>query len=110
MNHHVNKIPFGKTVLTALFIGIITTMVCLAFNISFRMLTFYGPSDFINVSSIIFIVNILLLLAGITYYAFKTWAKRGDLIYTLIVLAVIIFCIWKTVGIHRFANLKQNHQ
>jgi FtsH-binding integral membrane protein len=110
MNNHFNHIPFAKTFLTALFAGIIATLVCLGFNIWFRMATYYGPSDFINVSSIIFIVNILLLLAGVAYYAFKTWSKRGDLIYTLFFLIVIAFCMWKTVGIHRFADLKLNRE
>ena len=108
MNNHFNQIPFGKIFLTALFAGIIATMFCLGYNIWFREATYYGPSDFINVSSIIFIVNILLLLAGVVYYAFKSWSKRGDLIYTLFFLLIIAFCIWKTMGIHRFADLKLN--
>jgi hypothetical protein len=108
MNNQINKIPFGKAFLTALFAGLIATMVCLGFNIWFRLATFYGPSDFINVSSIIFIVNILLLVAGVAYYAFKSWSGRGDLIYTLFFLLLFAFCIWKTMGIHRFADLKVN--
>ena len=108
MNNQFNQIPFGKIFLTALFAGIIATMICLGYNIWFRETTYYGPSDFINVSSIIFIVNILLLLAGVAYYALKSWSKRGDLIYILFFLLVIAFCIWKTMGIHRFADLKLN--
>ena len=108
MNNQYNQIPFAKAFLTALFAGIIATMVCLGYNIWFREATYFGPSDFINVSSIIFIVNILLLLAGVVYYALKSWSKRGDLIYTLIFLLIIVFCIWKTMGIHRFADLKLN--
>ena len=56
-------------------------MVCFVFDIWYRMATLYGPSDFINVSSIIFIVNILLLVAGVAYYAFKSWSKKGDFIF-----------------------------
>ncbi len=108
MNNHFNQIPFGEIFLTALFVGIIATMFCLGYNIWFREATYYGPSDFINVSSIIFIVNILLLLAGVVYYALKSWSRRGDLIYTLFFLLIIAFCIWKTMGIHRFADLKLN--
>ena len=98
MTNHFNQIPFAKTILTALFAGIIATMVCLGYNIWFREATYFGPSDFINVSSIIFIVNLLLLLAGVAYYALKSWSRRGDLIYTLFFLLIIAFCIWKTVG------------
>ncbi len=108
MRNSFNQIPFAKTFLTALFTGVIATMFCLGYNIWFREATYYGPSDFINVSSIIFIVNILLLLAGVVYYALKSWSGRGDLIYTLFFLLIIAFCIWKTMGIHRFADLKLN--
>jgi len=108
MSNQFNQIPFAKSFLTALFAGIIATMICLGYNIWFRESTYFGPSDFINVSSIIFIVNLLLLLAGVAYYALKSWSKRGDLIYTLFFLLVIAFCIWKTAGIHRFADLKLN--
>lgn len=110
MSHPVNQIPFDKTFLTALIAGILATMVCLGYNIWFRESTFYGPSDFINVSSIIFIVNILLMMAGVVYFALKSWSKSGDLIYTLFFLLVIAFCIWKTMGIHRFADLKLNKE
>jgi uncharacterized membrane protein YiaA len=108
MINQSNQIPFAKIFLTALFAGIIATMVCLGYNIWFREATYFGPSDFINVSSIIFIVNLLLLIAGVAYYALKSWSRRGDLIYTLFFLLIIAFCIWKTVGIHRFADLKLN--
>ncbi|HEY2347570.1 MAG TPA: hypothetical protein VGH64_01080 [Puia sp.] len=110
MNNQSNHIPFAKTFLTALFAGIIATLLCLGFDIGFRMATYYGPSDFINVSSIIFIVNLLLLMAGVAYYALKTWSKRGDLIYTLLFLVVFAFCMWKTIGIHRFTDLKVNRE
>jgi hypothetical protein len=108
MSYQTKQIPFGKIFLTALFAGIIATMLCLAYDIWFRMSTYYGPSEFINVSSIIFIVNILLLIAGTAYYALKSWSTRGDLIYTLSFLLIIVFCIWKTMGIHQFTDLKVN--
>jgi hypothetical protein len=108
MRNQINQNPFGKIFLTALIAGIFATMLCLAYDIIFRVSTYYGPSDFINVSSIIFIVNILLLLAGAVYYALKNWFRSGDLIYTLFFLLVIVFCIWKTIGIHRFADMKIN--
>jgi hypothetical protein len=110
MSTPFNQIPFDKIFLTALFAGILATMVCLGYNIWFRESTYYGPSDFINVSSIIFIVNILLMMAGVVYFALKSWSKKGDLIYTLFFLLVIAFCIWKTMGMHRFADLKLNKE
>ena len=85
-------------------------MACFVYDIYFRMATFYGPSDFINVSSIIFIVNIILLAAGVAYYACKSWTARGDLLYTTFFLLLLGFCIWKTAGIQRFADYRLNHE
>jgi hypothetical protein len=110
MKYNSVPIPFGNAFLTALFSGILATMVCFVFEIWYRLATFYGPSDFINVSSIIFIVNILLLVAGVIFYAFKTWFKKGDLMYSVFFLLLMAFCIWKTAGIHRFTDLKLNRE
>ena len=110
MNNSSTAVPFAKAFLTALFSGIIATMFCFVFELWYRKVTFYGPSDFINVSSIIFIVNLLLLLAGVVYYFFKTWFIKADLLFVLFFLLVIFFCIWKTSGIERFTDLKLNRE
>jgi hypothetical protein len=110
MNNNSIPVPFSKAFLSALFLGILATMVCFVFEIWYRLVTLYGPSDFINVSSIIFIVNILLLVAGVTFHAFKTWFKRGDLMYLVFFLLLFTFCIWKIDGIRRFTDLKLNRE
>ena len=108
MNNY--PVPFAKAFLTALFSGLLATLVCFVFEIWYRMATLYGPSDFINVSSIIFIVNLILLIAGVVYYAFKNWSEKGDLLYILFFLLILIFCIWKITGIQRFSDLKMNRE
>ncbi len=110
MNNNLIPLPFSKAFLSALFLGILATMVCFVFEIWYRLGTYYGPSDYINVSSIIFIVNILLLIAGASFYAFKTLFKKGDLMYFVFFLLIIVFCIWKIDGIHRFTDLKLNRE
>ena len=110
MKNYSNQIPFGKAFLTALFAGILATLVCFAYDIYFRMTTMYGPSDYINVSSIIFMVNLLLLVSGVAYYAFKSWSKKGDLIYSIFFLLFFGFCIWKIAGIHRFSDYQLNKE
>jgi hypothetical protein len=110
MQNEFNQVTFAKVFLTALFLGMLATFVCFGYDIYYRMATLYGPTEYINVSTIIFIVTTLLLVAGIAYYAIKTWFKKGDLIYTLFFLLVIAFCIWKTAGIHRFTDLKLNKE
>jgi hypothetical protein len=110
MKNDLNQIPFGKAFLAALFTGILATLVCFVFDIFYRMDTLYGPTDYINVSSIIFIVNILLLVAGVAYYAIKSWFKNGDLVYSIFFLLTFIFCVWRISGIQRFPDLRLNKE
>ena len=110
MNFDSNQLHFSKAFLTSLFAGLIATLVCLTYDIWYRLATFYGPTEFINVSSIIIIVNILLMTAGLVYYAFLSWSRKGDLIYTVFILIVFGFCIWETSRIHRFVDLKLNRE
>ena len=110
MKKDSDLIPFGKAFLTALFVGILATLVCFAYDIYYRMATLYGPSDYINVSSIIFIVNIVLLVAGVIYYAFKSWSGKGDTLYAIFFLLLTVFCVWKTAGIHRFTDYRLNRE
>jgi hypothetical protein len=110
MNNISRQVPFGQAFLTALFAGILCTLVCFAYDIYYRMVTYFGPTDYINVSSIIFMVNLLLMTAGVIYYFFRSWSGRGDLIYIVFFLVLTGFCIWKVGGIHRFTNLKLNHE
>ena len=98
--------PLSKSILAGLFAGILATMVCFVFEITYRMVTGYGPSDFINVSSIIFIVNLILLTAGIIYYGIKSAFKKGNLIFSLLSIATTGFCIWKSESFHRFTDYK----
>jgi len=110
MSNYSSELTFAKAFLTALFSGIIATLVCFVFEIWYRMVTLYGPSDYINVSTIIFIVNLLLLVAGIIYYTLKIWLKKAELMYVILLLLIMAFCIWEIVGIHRFNDLKLNRE
>ena len=52
---------FTRAMMTGLFIGVIDTIICLIYNVGYRHMTGYTPSALINVSSLIFAVNLLLL-------------------------------------------------
>jgi hypothetical protein len=110
MKKYSSEITIGKTMLTGLMAGMAASLVCLAFDIFYRMETWYGPSDFINVSSIIFIVNLLMLVAGVIYYACKSWFHKGDLVFIVFFIALTLFCLWKTAGLHRFSDPRMNHE
>ncbi|HUB61936.1 MAG TPA: hypothetical protein VL978_14580 [Puia sp.] len=97
---------FFKAMMTGLFVGIIDTVICLGYNIGYRNYTGYLPSSLINVSSLIFAVNLLMLIIGIIFFLFLSTFKRGDLIFGLAAIAVTAWLIWKTATLTRFGDPK----
>jgi len=87
--------------LTAVFSGIMATVLCLAYDIFYRDATGFSPSGFITVSSIIFIVNIIFLVAGVIYAIFLQSFKKADLIFDVVFVLLIAFLIWVTLGVQR---------
>jgi len=101
---------FFRTMMTGLFVGIIDTVICLAYNIFYRDFTGYVPSELINVSSLIFGVNLILLLIGMIYFLFKRASRGGDVIFEDFFLAVTLVLAWKTEMIQRFPDVQVNHE
>jgi hypothetical protein len=97
---HVHS-RFYRATLTALFSGIMATVLCLGYDIFYRDATGFELSGFITVSSIIFIVNIIFLIAGIIYAIFLDLFKKADLVFDVVFLLLIAFLIWVTLGIQR---------
>ena len=95
---------FFKAMMTGLFIGIVDTIICLAYNIGFRDATGYLPSTIVNVSSLIFAVNILLTIIGIVYYFFIRFIRNADIVYGIVLLALTAWLTWKTVNAIRFGD------
>ncbi len=99
---------FTDAMMSGLFIGIIDTLICLAYNIGYRDLTGYTPSTLINVSSLIFAVNLLLLLTGMVYFLFKKFFGQKDYIYVAMAVLFTGFLAWKIETGHRFADAMVN--
>ncbi len=95
------RTPFYRPMLSAVFVGILTTLLCLGYDIIYRDETGFAPSGFINVSSIIFIVNIIFLIAGVLYAVLVGWSRRADLIFRIGFIVIILLCIWGTMGVQR---------
>lgn len=96
--------PFTKAFLTALFVGIITSVVCLIYNGIYRDQTGLEPTDIINVGSIIFAVHILFLLLGLVFYALRQWKRAGEILYIAGLLLLTAFLSWKAEGVVRSPN------
>ncbi|MEO8406069.1 MAG: hypothetical protein ABI480_15785 [Chitinophagaceae bacterium] len=105
MNYEFEQTDFSRAVLTGLFAGIVATCLSLGFDIIYRMYTDFALSELINVSSIIFITNLLLLIFGILYFSMKKSFRYGDVVCILIYIALTVFCIYKSELVVRSANL-----
>ncbi len=72
---------FFKAMMTGLFVGITDTLICLVFNIAYRNATGYLPSSLINVSSLIFVVNLFAVGHRHRLFLFLRASKRGDVLF-----------------------------
>jgi hypothetical protein len=107
LEHHESF--FFKALLTALFMGILDTIVLLAYNVTYRNITGYLPSSLVNVSSIIFAINLLLLAIGVVYFAFvRLFNNTGNAIFIVLFALLTIWMIMKLEAAHRFADPKVN--
>jgi hypothetical protein len=95
---------FARAMMTGLFIGIIDTLVCLGYNMGYRDITGYQPSSIINVSSLIFGVNLLLLIAGIFYFFFYKLFGQRDIVFVGVFLVLTVLFLWKAGRGHRFGD------
>jgi hypothetical protein len=101
---------FTNTMMSGLFIGIIDTLICLAYNIAYRNITGYTPSTLVNVSSLIFAVNLLMLLTGMAYFLFRKLFGARDYVYILLAFLFTAFLSWRTEIGHRFADATINSE
>jgi hypothetical protein len=99
---------FFKAMMTGLFIGVIDTIICLSYNIAYRNISGYTPSFVINVSSLIFAVNLILLFLGMIYFLFTKMFGKNDIIFTLFIVVLTVFLIWKDETGHRFSDAAVN--
>lgn len=89
-----SSLPFMRAFMTALFVGISDSILCLVFNLVYRgSAGGFFSSALLNVSSIIFGVNILFILIGVLYFGFLRAARKGEIVFS------ILFVVFTIVGI-----------
>jgi FlaA1/EpsC-like NDP-sugar epimerase len=93
--------PFSKSVLTGLFAGIAATFICIIYNIIYRDETAFPLFSFINVSSLIFGVNVLFIVIGVVYYWFTRYLKQGQLFFIITFIVITVLSVLSVSGIHR---------
>ncbi|MGZ3923966.1 MAG: hypothetical protein ACXVBJ_09360 [Flavisolibacter sp.] len=100
MNWEYHQSTLSKAILTSVFIGFMATIVCLIYNIIFRESTGYRPADFINVSSLIFAINLIFFGAGLVYFFLLRAFKKGDMFFEILFALVILYCAWLAAHAH----------
>jgi hypothetical protein len=99
---------FSRSILTAVFAGFVATLICLVYNIYFRESTGFYLSGFINVSSIIFMVNIIFLVIGVIYYGFIKAFKKGEIAFIIVFILLFSILALTVKDIHRTDDLLLN--
>ena len=98
------KSRFYQAMMTGFFVGFFATVVCLLYNMIYRGTTGFPLSSFVNVTSIIFLVNILFLVIGIIYYGFLSAFKKADIVFEIAFLLLTVFFAWRTEQVHRTSD------
>ena len=101
---------FNGALLTGVFAGFTGTILCLAFNIIYRDDTGFLPSMLINVSSLIFAVNLLFVFVGLLYFACMRWLPKGDMVFEVLSILVTALLLLATSGVHRSDDALVNHE
>jgi hypothetical protein len=101
---------FSRTLLTSVFAGILATLGCLIYDVIFRQSTHFNLNPLINVSTLIFAVNLIFLVIRACYYAFKKMFNKGDLVFSIVFILLTLFCAWRGEAAHRSADKVLNSE
>lgn len=110
MDYDFQKPVFYRSLVTALFVGIFTTVLTIFYDVIFVEVLEFPLSAIINVSSLIFCVNLLFLVIGLVYYAFITSFKQGNVFFIILFILLTAFLVWKAEGVNRADNYTVNIQ
>ena len=101
MDYNYEQTPFSKSVFTGLFAGLVTTLCCLVYDFIYRYNTGFTLSAIINVASIIFACNVILVVCGMLYQVFRKTIKGGGVVFIVLFTALSLFLLWKAAGVQR---------
>jgi hypothetical protein len=101
METDFKKPPFYRSLMVAVFVGILTTLLTMFYDLLFVDVFKFPLSAIINVASLIFAVNLIFLVIGPVYYAFITLFRKGDILFIAVFILLTAFLVWKAEGTHR---------
>ena len=98
------KTTTSNAILTAVFAGIIATLLSFVYYLVFKDVTDFPYSSLINVSSLIFIINTIFLVIGFIYYMFLKISRRADLAFIVCMCVLTALAVWAALSTHRADN------
>jgi hypothetical protein len=104
------KTTTSNAILTAVFAGIVATMLSFVYYLVFKEITGFPYSQLINVASLIFIINTIFLAIGFIYYMFIKISRRADLMFMICMGMLTGIAAWAAAGIHRADNVIVNNE
>ena len=107
---NIYQTPFSKAVLTSLFVGIMVTLICLGYNIYYREHTNFPLASIINVSSLIFAVNLIFVVVGMIYYALMKAFSKGEIVYVVLFVLLTIYLSIEATKVHRSSDQLLNSE
>lgn len=108
--YNFRKSVFYRAFMTAVFVGLIATVVTMLYDLIFVQYLGFPLSAIISVSSLIFGVNIIFLIVGVLYYLFVASLKKGDIFFILLFVLLTAFLAWRSEHAHRTLDYTVNHQ
>jgi hypothetical protein len=109
MNYDYKQTPLSQAVFAGLFVGILATLINLAYNYAFRGITNFSLSTIVNVSSLIFGSVLLPVVAGVIFYFINLITKKGSsVIFTLLFGVLTVIVIVKALSIQRSPNPQES--
>ena len=100
MDHEYKKTELSRSLMAGVFSGLGAVVACLLFEFAYRGITGYSGSAIVNVNSIIFILMILFIVAGLIYDVFHHYVKRANLYYILVAVAGTLVTMFISMRIH----------
>ena len=110
MEKDFEKTIFYRSFMTCVFAGLIGTVLCMFYDLAFVQIMKFPFSAIINVSTLIFAVNIAFLAIGVLYYGLLTFSRYGEAVYIAIFILITAFLLWKIQGFQRTDNHAINIQ
>jgi integral membrane sensor domain MASE1 len=110
MKYDIQQNPFDKVMMTGVFIGIILTVLSIFCDVLFLEVTGFPFDEIINVSSLIFSINILFLVVPAIYYGFTRLSRYGTLIFIAVFVLSTLFLLLKVRAVHRTDNEHLNSE